>query len=598
MSKIDLEHLINEELISDEKIGKVVSSINPNYYTQYDEFYIRIHNNSKTNLQVGELIGIPDINRQAVIYSIIDQLYSYERVSSIDHKYDEEKISNILQAKNIIDNPIIVLAKVRFIRRFSYDILFNDSLLDITPNLPVYRVKSKGILNAYKIKGNIPIGLFAISLNNYLENSVIKLDEYYLLGKEAAHFNVSGMSGFGKTSLALFVLKSILTHSERKDNIRIVMFNVKEDDLLWVDKPNQELDDEDLKIYQSLEIPPEPFENVVYYTTNKGANTSELASLRTEDMNCFNWEWEDVKSYIKYAIGPLEKWDDKMDLCLSRIFDYQYEHPSRDGYYSFNDVIRYIDQRLTSNNQFSGIRKATWGKFKRIISGIYEKNGGLLRRGRHPIPYEEVFKENEILIIDINETYFRDYTQKLIFTKIITDLQQLIEENALNISNLIILTDELSKYGPTQISSDKGNLIQVRNKIIDISERGRSIGVTLFGLEQFMSKVSPDIIGNISTYFFNKTRSKELTNSLYTHYPNYVNYRMPNLPKGYSFVDNTLLSQILMIRYPRPPCSQKRLSLENKSKKSKKKVSSLNISPINNKQQILDDLINDDNENG
>ena len=76
--------------------------------------------------------------------------------------------------------------------------------------------------------------------------SPVYLDADFLLGPEAAHLNITGVSGLAtKTSAVEFLLASIFqTFPEAKGSIAAVCFNVKGPDLCFLDQPGA-LDDAD-----------------------------------------------------------------------------------------------------------------------------------------------------------------------------------------------------------------------------------------------------------------------------------------------------------------------------------------------------------------
>jgi hypothetical protein len=92
-------------------------------------------------------------------------------------------------------------------------------------------------------------------------NSPIYLDHEFLLGPEAAHLNITGVSGLAtKTSLVEFLFKSIFTHyypDDRDRGVAAVFFNVKGPDLLYLDLPPVDsgvLTAEELEVYDKLGI--------------------------------------------------------------------------------------------------------------------------------------------------------------------------------------------------------------------------------------------------------------------------------------------------------------------------------------------------------
>jgi hypothetical protein len=91
----------------------------------------------------------------------------------------------------------------------------------------------------------IPVGLYAAG---GLESPVY-LDCDFLLGPEAAHLNITGVSGLAtKTSAVEFLLTSIFqTFPRHKGSIAALCFNVKGPDLCFLDQPAA-MSDEDRRI--------------------------------------------------------------------------------------------------------------------------------------------------------------------------------------------------------------------------------------------------------------------------------------------------------------------------------------------------------------
>ncbi|MEO7359188.1 MAG: ATP-binding protein, partial [Gemmatimonadaceae bacterium] len=109
----------------------------------------------------------------------------------------------------------------------------------------------------------------------------VYLDADFLLGPEAAHLNISGMSGLAtKTSAIEFILQSTFAHFPKsKGSIAAVCFNVKGPDLLFLDKEGP-LTETDRALYEALDVPPTPFANVEYFAPYT-ARGLQLNTLRT-----------------------------------------------------------------------------------------------------------------------------------------------------------------------------------------------------------------------------------------------------------------------------------------------------------------------------
>src|ERR671933_1665447 len=81
--------------------------------------------------------------------------------------------------------------------------------------------------------------------NGSPQRTPLYVDADYLLGPEAGHLNITGMSGLStKTSHALFTIASIFQTTKDK-KVAALMFNVKGADLLYLDKPVEVSREED-----------------------------------------------------------------------------------------------------------------------------------------------------------------------------------------------------------------------------------------------------------------------------------------------------------------------------------------------------------------
>ena len=77
----------------------------------------------------------------------------------------------------------------------------------------------------------------------------VPLDLDFFDGRKGGHMSISGVSGVAtKTSFALFFLRMLTARpdivGEGAANLRVLVFNVKGEDLLWLDKPNRFFDEE------------------------------------------------------------------------------------------------------------------------------------------------------------------------------------------------------------------------------------------------------------------------------------------------------------------------------------------------------------------
>src|SRR5688572_28935502 len=175
----------------------------------------------------------------------------------------------------------------------------------------------------------IPIGLYAAG---GLE-APLHLDADFLLGPEAAHLNITGVSGLAtKTSAVEFLVSSIFQKfPAHKGSVAAVCFNVKGPDLCFLDQPAA-LSDEDKRQYDRLGLTPKPFEDLTVFAPYKadGVNlntlrTNEALSDRTEPLV---WGLREVLDYAEVLLNKDDvdaKADAFIDFLTDRIVGKEFE---------------------------------------------------------------------------------------------------------------------------------------------------------------------------------------------------------------------------------------------------------------------------------
>ena len=131
----------------------------------------------------------------------------------------------------------------------------------------------------------------------------IYLDLDFLDGTRGAHVNISGVSGVAtKTTYALFLLYALF-HSDalglNRANTKAIVFNVKGEDLLWLDKPNARLDDEGREDYGRLGLPAAPFESVGLWAPpreNHAGKPIPAIEGRSEGVRAYYWT---VREFVR-----------------------------------------------------------------------------------------------------------------------------------------------------------------------------------------------------------------------------------------------------------------------------------------------------------
>lgn len=407
----------------------------------------------------------------------------------------------------------------------------------------------------------------------------VNIDSKFLIGPEGAHLNISGISGLAaKTSYAMFLLKSIQDKyisqdfmDDKDDNVAFVVFNVKGMDLLAIDEPNDFGGNSDKEkqvksVYAMLGLSTEPFKQVKYlypFSTSNKVNSYVKKDLynKQRKMNKafeYKFEYEKDKDNIDLMFSNIDDSTQTMSAIINQIID---------GQNGFNTIstwpnfIQRLEEQCEAGNGKNGkkneISVMSWRKFTRLIkksihnnplfNDLKEENGEV----RIADKISEIQK-NDVYVIDIAK--LDSDMQAYVFGNTIRKLYelQLGEKDYSNgkcpPSRIIIFIDELNKFASTDTPKDSPILKQ----ILDIAERGRSLGVILFAAEQFKSAIHSRVSGNCSTFAYGRTNAIELSKGDYKYIPSVYKNMMTRLKQGEYIIQNPIFRSLLNIKFPEP----------------------------------------------
>jgi hypothetical protein len=405
----------------------------------------------------------------------------------------------------------------------------------------------------------IPVGLYRAGATA----SPIYLDADFLLGPEAAHLNISGVSGLAtKTSAVEWLLASIFAHfPEKKGKVAAVCFNVKGPDLCFLDQPALKLDDTDRALYDELGVPAEPFQNVRYFApyTARGYSLNTLRSndALTHNVTPLTWGLREVLQYAEVVLNK-DDVDAKAGALIDFIKDSIVDQPFSDRMLSdphtvqsFGDLdhwFRDLMQGMERNNQESWRTHhiATIRKVRNRLSNISTRCRGLVTDDGSvsDMPFG-AFEDRSVYVIDVANV--EQEAQDLIFARVVSQLREHLEKRTLGVEHVIVFVDELNKYAPSD-----GPETYVRSMLLDIAERGRYLGLVLFAAQQFRSQVHRRVVGNSGTALFGRMDSDELATPGYATLSPAIRTKLSTLDKGQLMVRHPHFTQPVFVRFPRP----------------------------------------------
>src|SRR4051812_37920956 len=417
----------------------------------------------------------------------------------------------------------------------------------------------------------IPVGLYAAG---GLESPVY-LDGDFLLGPEAAHLNITGVSGLAtKTSAVEFLLGSIFqTFPTHKGTVAALCFNVKGPDLCFLDQPAN-LSEEDQRQYARLGLRAEPFENVQYYAPLKPDGIN-LNTLRTNDELAANtqplvWGLREVLDYAEVVLNRDDidaKADAFIDFLAERVVGREYRDELLRGkpylVQSFSDLeefFRSIFDFMEALGKGGEVWKthhvATIRKIRNRLSNISTRSKGLVTDDgmANDLPWGR-FEDRSVHVIDV--AGLDPLAQDLVFARVVSKLREHLERRDLGVDHVVVFVDELNKYAPAD-----GPETYVRKMLLDLSERGRYLGLVLFSAQQFRSQVQRRVVGNAGTVIYGRMDVDELATPGYATISPATKIKMATLPKGELMLRHPHFTQPIFVKFPRPAILNGREGIE------------------------------------
>ncbi len=420
------------------------------------------------------------------------------------------------------------------------------------------------------VKNPVPAGYIQMYDGTEQQILPVHFNSHFLIGPEGAHLNISGMSGLAsKTSYTMFLLKALqdTTQKRKEESVAFILMNVKGTDLLSIDQKNAKQDelDEIQPIYDILGLEMKPFQHVTYYypySSNATLYTYEKKNRiesRVKKQQAFQFKYlfetPEDKECLELLFANVDDPNDTIDAIISYIIA---------GNGAFRNVETWEDFRTTLSEQANSsvtdkkgqkneIPVVSWRKFYRLFNKCYQKNQQMFTNslGNSGIRLRDKIadiKGNEVMVIDIAK--LDDESKGFVFGDVmhaVNELKMSSEREDIP-DHIIIFIDELNKYA----SNDAPKSSPILRQLLEITERGRSSGIVLFGAEQFVSDIHKRVKGNCATQAFGRTNAIEITKDDFRFIPQVYKTMLTRLKQGEYIIQNPVFRSLLNIKFPKP----------------------------------------------
>jgi hypothetical protein len=548
-------------------IGRVVATeLKPSTPHQFHFWTAR-----ESPIGIGAIVRVEEGNR--VVYGVVTDGFAYSDLTSPLHAVLGSDGDPGLAAHEPTARAEIRLYTAAVLRQLP------EEPLQPVPLGSVWLASDADVISALRMDGytageratGIPVGLYAAG---GLESPVY-LDCDFLLGPEAAHLNITGVSGLAtKTSAVEFLLGSIFqTFPRHKGSVAAVCFNVKGPDLCFLDQPAT-LSPEDLRQYARLGLTPKPFDQVCYYAPLKpdGVNlntlrTNEALSGNTEPLV---WGLREVLDYAEVVLNRDDidaKADAFIDFLAERVVGREYlDEMLRakpfmvQSFADLEEFFRRIFDFMEALGKGGEVWKthhiATIRKVRNRLSNISTRSKGLVTDDgiSNDLPWGS-FADRSIYVIDV--AGLDPLAQDLVFARLVSKLREHLERRDLGVDHVVVFVDELNKYAPAD-----GPDTYVRKMLLDLSERGRYLGLVLFSAQQFRSQVQRRVVGNAGTGIYGRMDGDELATAGYATISPATKIKLATLPKGELMLRHPHFTQPIFVKFPRPSVLNSREGIE------------------------------------
>ena len=450
----------------------------------------------------------------------------------------------------------------------------NNIFIPVQEGRKVYLATEEQIMDALglnDVKNPLPAGYMEMYDGENKQTLPVHFNSHFLIGPEGAHLNISGISGLAsKTSYAMFLMKATQDVMSKRENesVAFIMMNVKGTDLLKIDQMNERQNElEEIRpVYEKLGLEMKPFQQVKYfypYSKDYTAYTYEKEEVIKNRMNAGNafqykylFENDEDKECLDLLFANVDDPNDTIESIINFIISNGGNFKGVESWDDFKTALYQQTQSDTASKVGKEISVMSWRKFYRLFNKSFQKSRQMFteKLGKGSVRLrDEIGKiqKNDVMVIDVAK--MDEESQGFVFGDVMRAVYNLklgsSERKEEDIPDrIVIFIDELNKYA----SNDVPKSSPILRQLLDITERGRSLGIVLFGAEQFVSDIHKRVKGNCATQAFGRTNAIEITKEDFRFVPSVYKTMLTRQKQGEYIIQNPVFRSMLNIRFPKP----------------------------------------------
>jgi DNA helicase HerA-like ATPase len=414
----------------------------------------------------------------------------------------------------------------------------------------------------------LPAGLGRDGLPVYLNFEFVD-------GTRGGHISISGVSGIAtKTSFATFLLHSIFTsgvlHGEAH-NTKALIFSVKGEDLLFLDYANARLAEVQRAKYGKLGLPAHPFGNVAVFAPPRPGDPNGTPDVRARDkaVSPFYWTLQEFceQELMPFVFADGEDERSQYTMLIGQVaarLKRDAEPVGKDGAVTVRNVAAQNGGPLRTLEQLVGLIEDELGEEETRrdwVAGSTSTGSvnAFLRRLRSAVrPLSSIIRADldhrgdrslttskaQVTVVDLHN--LPDRAQRFVVGVTLRQEFRRKESQGTARPLMFIVLDELNKYAPREGDSP------IKQILLDVAERGRSLGVILIGAQQTASEVERRIVANCSIRVAGRLDAAEASRPEYGYLPPVQRQRATLAKPGTMFVSQPDIPVPLVVEFPFP----------------------------------------------
>ncbi len=425
----------------------------------------------------------------------------------------------------------------------------------------------------------------------------LHIDLDFFDGRKGGHMSISGISGVAtKTSFALFFLRLLSGRpdvlGEGAANLRVLVFNVKGEDLLWLDKPNRYFDESAADAWSRLGVEPTPFPSVSFWAPPKPRSGDVVipdTGGRQEGVAAFTWtprefidegllrflftDANDARNQIPFIEERVRAQLQRFAVDVAgepgavvlrdpaegyRTGDELTPNPGerviRDLRTLVDAVAEFVDpeegdpdQRWTGRTQMG-----TVSAFIRRLHAATHRLGHLVRAGESRRIDRAAA---QVTVVGIQSLH--DLGQRFVVGALLAETFAEKERSGQRLPLSVVVLDELNKYAP------RDGISPLKEMLIDIAQRGRSLGVLLVGAQQTASRVAQEVMENAAIRVAGRLDAAEAERAEYGWMLPSTRARARLLKPGTMVVSQPAIPVPLVVDFPFPPWATRKEEVDS-----------------------------------